>query len=121
MSTIYFLLTAKDPLGNTTVYEYNTADRLKKRTDPLLRITNYETDYRGRVTAAVDPLSNRKEYQYDVNGNLIKITEGTSVTVMTYDSSNRLSTVTDPEDNTTAYEYTGAGCSSCGDCTGTPM
>jgi len=59
VSTIYFLLTAKDPLGNTTVYEYNAADRLTKRTDPLLRTTNYETDYRGRVTAAVDPGANR--------------------------------------------------------------
>lgn len=106
------LVTKKDPEGNTTSYTYNAANRLVSVKDPLNHVTIYETSYKGKTTATIDPLGNRTEYAYDGNGNLTTITRGDSVISMTYDSTNRMTTFTDPEGNTTTYEY-GGGCTGC--------
>ncbi|MBI2412064.1 MAG: RHS repeat protein, partial [Deltaproteobacteria bacterium] len=116
------LVETKDPLGNRTIQTYNAAGRRVKVKDALLRETNYETDFKGRITAVIDALGNRKEREYDGNGNLKKITEGPAITEFAYDSSDRLSSITDAEGNTTSYEYTTAStaCASCGGNSSTP-
>lgn len=106
-------ITWKDPLGNTATYSYNAARRLTSVKDALGRITQYETDFKGYTTAIIDPLNNRTEYSYDGNGNLIKATRGDSVITMTYDSANRVTSITDPEGNTTTYVNAKPGCASC--------
>lgn len=117
------LLTKKDPIGNITTYTYNADNRPATVRDALNRVITLETDYKGRVTAVIDALANRKEYGYDGNGNLAKIMQGDSITTLTYDGSNRLKTVIDPENNTTAYEYasSAANCSSCSGSTDSPV
>jgi len=107
-------LTVTDPLGNETTMEYNAAGRLTQITDALDRTTKFETDYKERIIAVVNALDQRKEFDYDGAGNLVAITESDAVTLMTYDSSKRLTSVTDPVGNTTSYNYSAAGCSSCG-------
>lgn len=51
---------------------------------------------------------------YFPEGNLLKITEGGAATTMTYDSTNRLKSLTDAEGNTTSYEYATSSCGTCG-------
>jgi len=107
-------LSVIDPLGNKTSMAYNAAGRLTQVTDALDRVTKFETDYKDRILAVIDALNQRKEFTYDGVGNLTAIAEGDAVTRMTYDSSKRLTSVTDPEGITTTYSYSAAGCSSCG-------
>lgn len=116
------LLTKKNPLDQTWTWTwtYNAGGRLSQIKDPLDRATLVETDYDANVTAVVDALQNRWEYTYDGMGNRTQIKIGAAVTAMTYDAGNRLTSVTDPEGNTTRYEYSDAGCSTCGGSNRTP-
>jgi len=114
------LLTAKDALGNVTTYGYNAAGRLASVKDPLNHATTTATDFAGRITSLSPPASVSKSFVYDGSGNLVRITEGSAVTNMTYDGRNRLTGESDPEGNTTFREYDNSGCSTCGSSQGTP-
>lgn len=108
------VLSVTNPLQQTTHYDYNPEGRLKKITDALQRVTQVETDFDGNITATIDALNNRQEFVFDGSGNLLSITQGDAVTTFAYDTSSRLTGVTDAEGNTTTYAYAEAACSSCG-------
>lgn len=108
------LIEKTEPNGSRYIYSYDAANRLTSVTDPLGRITRYESDYKGRLIAEIDPLGNRTEQTYDGNGNKTSISRNGSTIAMTYDSQNRLSSLTDPEGNITRYDNAPTGCTSCG-------
>ena len=114
------VLSATNPLEQVTRFAYNLEGRLEKVTDALGRETTVESDFKGRTLAVVDSLNNRKEFEYDGGGNLLSITQGEAVSSFSYDATDRLSSVTDAEGNTTSYDYAAAGCSTCGASTAIP-
>ncbi|HYF80660.1 MAG TPA: RHS repeat-associated core domain-containing protein, partial [Symbiobacteriaceae bacterium] len=107
------MLTMADSLG-LTVYQYDSANRLKRSVDPFGRVMSYEyegaalkrvTSPVGAVTYNYDPNSgfvtsmvtknalNQEEttsFQYDPAGNLKQKTTGSHTTTWTYDSGERL-------------------------------
>jgi RHS repeat-associated protein len=90
-----------DPRNHTTIYDWDTTDRLSKVTDPLTRITSYPYDLgsnpatlttpRGKVTAYdYDDLDRVRSVRYGATG-----TTQESQTTYTYDAGNRTRTVDD--------------------------
>jgi RHS repeat-associated protein len=119
-----------DPLGNTTVQDFDALGRVNRITDPegnvstiaydelgrqsavtdaLGRTTRYELDPLGRLTAVVEANGARTEYTYGT-GNLTEILDAEGRTwTRTYDELGRLATEADPLGNTTTYRYDALG------------
>ena len=114
--------------GKETRYEYNEIDEVTKVTDPLGKSTHYDYDLNGNPTKVTYPNGNQVEYgynavdrntsishngtkhysfAYDPNGNVTKETDhsGNEVTAYTYDTDNKLKTVTRGSSNKTEYTY----------------
>jgi RHS repeat-associated protein len=111
-----------DPLGASTLSEWDAGDRLLARTDPLGRTTRYDYDAAGNRTATTGPDGAvitagynaarqpvwlldadgaRWEWAYDAAGNLVAATDpGGGTTGYGYDGRNHLASVTDPLGNT---------------------
>jgi RHS repeat-associated protein len=112
----------KDARGNTTVTEYDQANRPIKVMAPaaevygeaslLTGITASLLDNNGNVLSVTDPNGNVTENEYDGLNRLVKTTtwpsEGVSiVNTFTYDEANNRISVTDGELHTTKFEYDG--------------
>jgi len=106
-----------DNAGRQTLYEYNALNQVTQVTRlPEGTTVKYTRDFRGNPLTMTDERGGPEHtttYEYDVAGNLIKTTfPDTTFTKRTYDALNRLSSITDERNNTTAYEYDpGCGCS----------
>jgi RHS repeat-associated protein len=124
-------LTETDPLGNATVYVYDTLDRLTQtkyadettssltydklgqvisQTNQLGNTTSYEYDERNRNTAVIDALGQRTSYSYDLIGNLTSIKDANlHTTSYEYDALNRRHATIIPlgQRSTTSYDAIG--------------
>jgi YD repeat-containing protein len=116
-----------DPLGNETVYTYDSRGNPASVTDPLGNTWKYsikkacfnKTDPRvarragGSTpdTTITDPLGHMTSYTCDANGNLLTTTDATGATTTnTYDADNELTSTTDPVGRkTTTYSYDADG------------
>jgi RHS repeat-associated protein len=123
-----------DPKGNVTVKAYDKMGRLSKVTvgEDTTNYDYYPNGNRYSVTYPdgtdeiytydknnhVTSLVNKKvdgavissfNYTYDEAGNQLTKTENKGTTTYTYDTLNRLSTVTEPDGKETSYTYDGAG------------
>jgi RHS repeat-associated protein len=101
------LTTVVDRNGNTTRCLYDGAGRLIQVVDPLNQITTLT--YNGsqpQVTSVTDPAGRVSQLFYDTSGNLIKVVApDNSARTWQYDDAHRLTTLTDPVNNSTTYGY----------------
>jgi len=108
--------TLTDPLGNTTVYQFNAAGVPLSITDALGEMSVYSVDSNTNLNSSItDPLGRTTTYTYDAAGNTTSITKlaGTPnavTTTYTYEPvHNNLASVTDASGNTTTYKYDASG------------
>ncbi len=122
------ILTATDPLGNTTNYTYDSRfHKIKSKIDPNGGVWTYTYDDTGNLVKLVDPLmcettmtynpkgrmasrtdgaGNRVAFYYDMAGNLIKEVDPQGHEIKsTFDALGRLLSKTDARGNTWFYTY----------------
>jgi RHS repeat-associated protein len=107
-----------DPNGHTTTYDVDDKGRITKTTDPLGHSRETAFDAKYNVTELKDALSGVVKLEHDLNNNLTKIQapggtggDGPS-TSFDYTDSNHPhapTSETDPQKNTSSYNYTNAG------------
>lgn len=132
------VVTRTDAKAHTTTYAYDAANRLTSVTSPIGQVWSYTHDGSGNVSAAVDPTGNATAdagdgttsysydavnrptsvdfsdqtpdvaFSYDPNSNLVEMTDGLGVETRTFDSMERLTSVSRGPD-TFAYAYDLAG------------
>lgn len=127
-------LTVTDPMGNQTLYDYDTNQidviRVRQKTGASTYMTlaeyTYNTQHKpytykdangqittffynadGQLHTITDPLSHVTTYNYDANGYLTSITDANGQTAWTisYDGYGRIATRTDAGGNTLTYQY----------------
>jgi RHS repeat-associated protein len=118
-----------------TTYVYDELNRLIKEIDPLVHSTSYTYDDNGNRLTLTDANGNQTEWHYDLLnrieqidypatggtpansvhfgydnvGNRISMTDTTGVTDFAYDELNRLTSLTNPLEQTVGYQYDPAG------------
>ncbi|PKN88619.1 MAG: hypothetical protein CVU51_03790 [Deltaproteobacteria bacterium HGW-Deltaproteobacteria-1] len=112
-------LTATDPLGHTTTYAYNALNQMTQVTDPRGYRTYYTHDYQGNILTTTDAKGNPTTYAYNYRGNVTQMTDALDkITQMTYGPAScgsgcggaeKISSLTDALNHTTAYTYDAAG------------
>ncbi|HKQ39002.1 MAG TPA: Ig-like domain-containing protein, partial [Verrucomicrobiae bacterium] len=110
-------LTETDAVGNTMSYEYDGKGNRTRIRDPLDHQTLMDYNYLNQATLTIDARNNPSVSDYhdgeageNRTGNLISTIDAAgNETQYTYDSRNRLDTITDALLNTTKYVYYSAG------------
>ena len=105
-------MTVTDPNNRTTIiYFSQDGSRINSVRDAMG--SSYNLEYtNGLLTKITDPLGNEWKYAYNAASQMIsKTNPANQIVGYTYDTSGRLLTATDPEDNTKTreMEYTGPG------------
>ncbi|SAK39693.1 RHS repeat-associated core domain-containing protein [Caballeronia ptereochthonis] len=96
---------ATDALGNKVSFGYNGYD-LSRITDPLGRSIHYVTDTLGRRTATRDPLGNVTLVAYDTNDRVVSATDALNqTTTLNYDGNGNLTSVALPNTGVITYVY----------------
>jgi RHS repeat-associated protein len=113
------IINVTDALGNSTTYTYDAAGNLTSTTDANGNTTTYGYDSRGQVTRIVDALGNVASYAYGGTGcsscgggsdKLTTLTDANgNTTTFEYDSLGRLIKETDPMGNSITYAYDAKG------------
>jgi RHS repeat-associated protein len=120
------LLTKTDKAGQVTTYCYDNANRVTSTIDPAQKTTSFEYNGRSQKTAVVDAINQRYEFSYDPHGHVTQEKKGTAtksyvfdisgnpsqrtdyngvITNYTYDSLNRLTTISYPDTTSATYAY----------------
>jgi RHS repeat-associated protein len=116
-----------DPLGHTTVYQFNDSYQLVTETDPQGHHTHREWDRHDRLLSLTDALGHTTRYRYDAAGNRTAVVHPDGTTVRTafndlglptdihqpdgttwhldYDAHGNRVTLTDPAGYHTRYAY----------------
>jgi RHS repeat-associated protein len=98
--------------GGSVSFTYDQHDRLSTMTDSL-GTTSYSHDAAGRLLSSTDPHGFTVGYRYDENGYTGLLTTiiypGNKQVTYTYDSLNRLETVSNWQNQTATYSYDAAG------------
>lgn len=101
-----YLMSAIDPYGRETKYEYDLAGNKTKETNALNQVAQFKYDADRKVTETIDRLGKRTLNEFDANGNLVKVTNPLNqVTEMFYDENNRQTMVRQPK--VTKVKYVG--------------
>ena len=84
-------VTANDPIGKLTTYEYTLTGQLAKIIDPMANETHFYYDEMDRLIKKISPIGQITELDYDGNGNVIweKDPNG-NIKTFAYDSDNLL-------------------------------
>ncbi|WP_221392022.1 RHS repeat-associated core domain-containing protein [Dyadobacter sp. NIV53] len=86
-----------DPLGNTSIHEYDSQLRIVKEIDPYGFVFSVEYDSSNNRTAITDMNGNVSRLSYDQRGNVLSMTDPIgNQTFITYDSTNNPTSLTDP-------------------------
>jgi RHS repeat-associated protein len=97
--------------GITMSFTYDNNGNITQRTDSLGNTTTYSAyDYLNRRTSETFPPSRTNSYTYDPAGNLLTVTDGDGTTTYTYDTIDRLASITSPKPTSgtdaITYSYT---------------
>ncbi|MDD5174082.1 MAG: DUF6531 domain-containing protein [Candidatus Omnitrophica bacterium] len=101
-----------------TVFTYDSVGNIKTVTDPRLNTTTFSYNSQNQITQTISPgpFNYITNYYYDANGNLKEVSKETrdsanpwQTTTYTYDTLDRLKTMTDDLDHTTTYYYDANG------------
>jgi RHS repeat-associated protein len=108
------LVSEKDPLDHTVSYTYDENGNHLTVTDANNKTTTWTYNLLNRVTqidypAAGDTAANSVEFTYDAVGNRVTMLDTTGTTTFAYDELNRLTGLTNPLNQTVAYQYDAAG------------
>jgi RHS repeat-associated protein len=122
------LITVRDFNGQMTTLEYDSMNRLLRRTLPgeiqeytytaagematisdAHGITSFAYDLRDRPVVVRQPDATELRYAYDDKGNRTAVTTPAGTVAYGYDGASRLMTVEDPSANRTSYEYDQSG------------
>nr|WP_319491029.1 RHS repeat-associated core domain-containing protein [uncultured Desulfobacter sp.] len=115
-ATFSKVLTATDPLGRVTTFEYDSNGNLTRMEQPevdgQIPVTLMTYNARGQVLTKTDPEGRITRYTYDgTTGELLSVvTDDTGLaltTQFTYDNVGNIQTQTDPEGHTTTLAYNG--------------
>jgi RHS repeat-associated protein len=101
------LLSEADRSGNVTTMNRNSEGRLESVTDPAGGKLTFSYNSGGQVESVKDPMGHTVKYTYE-SGNLVSVTEPGETAArwqFKYDSSHRLTTMTDGRGGTTTNEY----------------
>lgn len=104
-----------DPLGRSTLYNFNAAGAVLSRTDAYGTpdATTWTFGYdsaMGNLTTQTDPAGHVAQYTWDGRGNLLTRTDpDTHTTTWTYTARNDVATETDPTGVTTTRSYDSRG------------
>ena len=100
-------VSATDANGGTTHYSFDNRGLLVKVQDPLGNATHYFYDTRFNLVQVIDAAGQVTTNTYDQNDNLIRTTspDGSSIAFAYSGPFNRLTSYTDPDNNTTRYGY----------------
>jgi RHS repeat-associated protein len=104
------LLTAQDPMGNTTTYTYDSLDNLSTVTDALGHVSHI-TSYNGRglPLSMTDANSITTVMTYDTVGRLltrtVQASSGNATTTFAYDAAGNVTSITLPDSSSLSYTY----------------
>jgi RHS repeat-associated protein len=108
------LLTIIDPKSGTVSMTYDTMGNILTQRDALNKTTTFQYNSLNQMTQVTDPLGNITHYTYDFNGNRLSSTDANrNATQSTYNYKNMLTQITDALNNVTSMAYGTSGCSSC--------
>ncbi|MCK4819399.1 hypothetical protein KA005_26740 [bacterium] len=97
-----------DPNGNQTFYKTNRYGMVIERTDALGNLTRTDRDREGDIRKVTRANGSIVETSYDEKGNLLTSRDEAidATTTFTYEPNfNQVTSITDPEGNSTQYEY----------------
>lgn len=98
-----YITSVTDPLGNSTLTEYDPNNNPVKITDPLGRATSTTYDSANRPLVITDAMGKTVKREYDAEGNLLGLSDpNNNKTAFTYDANNRLTGTKDPLQKTVA-------------------
>jgi RHS repeat-associated protein len=103
------LTVVTDPMGNRTTTSYDAEGQKLTATDALSRTTSYTYSNRGFVATVTDPLGFVVTYVYTSTGKISITSNIYSSTNYTYDALDRLTVVTDANNNTTTLTLDAVG------------
>ncbi len=108
-----------DTAGNKTTFQYNSLNQLVAVTDSAGKTTQYTYDAQGNRLSSTDANGNTTTYDYNYKNQLIQTTDAAGFkTAFTYGTggcsscgggSDKLTSVTDAKNQTTAYQYDQTG------------
>ncbi|HTV84824.1 MAG TPA: RHS repeat-associated core domain-containing protein [Dyella sp.] len=97
-----------DPLSRTTTYTVDSLGRRIAARDPLGNVTLTQYDTNDRVSSTTDALNQTTSLSYDGNGNVLRVAlPNTGVIQYAYDARNRLITRTDAMNQSESWTYDG--------------
>jgi RHS repeat-associated protein len=104
-----WLASTQNPLGNTTYYTNDAAQRLVATTDPMQRTTVFGYDNDSRQITSTDAASDLTTQFWNARGNLIKVIDAASNIIgKAYDGAGNLIDLTNRNTNVWQFQYDGA-------------
>ncbi|WP_410652845.1 RHS repeat-associated core domain-containing protein [Amycolatopsis sp. cmx-4-54] len=95
-----------DPLGRTTLSEWDARDNLLSSTDPLGRTTRYRYDELGNLVAEIRPDGVERVWERDARGRAVAVHDAPGVvTRHEFDERGNVTAVMAPDGSVTRYRY----------------
>lgn len=99
----------ENPLGETITYQYDAESRLLGKINARGQSVSNTVDTAGRLVRHQAYDLTDVTQTYDAHGNRLTRTDATGTTTYTYDSLNRLNTITYPDSKVVDYDYDSIG------------
>jgi len=94
-----------DPIGHVTTFAYDGVGNVTTKTTPNGVVINYSFDAKSRLTNIVFPNGPPTSFSYDSVGNRTRMVDGLGTTTWQFDLLNRLTSVTDPYNNSVRNDF----------------
>jgi RHS repeat-associated protein len=108
------ITSATNTAGKATTYIYDRAGNVLSAKDPLGHVTRYEYDGAGRKTALIDATGYRTTMAYDLRGNPVSVTNANGETTrFEYDALGRLTDTVDARGYRSRRGYDASGNLTC--------